>query len=98
MSGDSKIGIVGGIVRTVPVRNLAAHIATPSQTSPRARTADAPPSAGLIRLAAELASQPAPIDSARVMALRGAIAEGRYTPAPAKIAEAMIEHLRGSVD
>ena len=97
MSGDSKIGIVGGIVRTAPVRKLAASAGASAQpAAPRAAASDAMPAAGLIRLASDLAAQPAPIDGARVAALRGEIAEGRYAVDPAKIAGAMIDHLRGS--
>jgi len=99
MSGDSKIGIVGGVGRIAPVRKLAASMATASAAaSPRAASSGAPPATGLIRLAGELAAQPAPVDTARVAALRGAIAEGRYAVDPAKIAGAMIDRLGGSAD
>lgn len=99
MSGDSKIGIVGGIARTAPVRKLAASVGTPaSPAAPRAAASDTLPAAGLIRLASDLAAQPAPVDTARVAALRGAIAEGRYAVDPAKIAGSMLTHLAGSAN
>ena len=40
MSGDSKIGIVGGVVRTAPVRKLA------ESTAATARSAAPRPAAG----------------------------------------------------
>lgn len=96
MSGDSKIGIVGGIGRIAPVRKLAASPAAASAAAtPRPAASGAAPAAGLIRLAGELAAQPAPVDTARVAALRSAIAEGRYAPDPAKIAGAMIDRFGG---
>lgn len=99
MSGDSKIGIVGGVGRTAPVRKLAESTAVPARSAtPRAAATDALPAAGLIRLASELATQPTPIDAARAAALRSAIADGRYTIDPSKIAGAMLEHLRGSAN
>lgn len=99
MSGDSKIGIVGGIARTAPVRKLAASVGTPAPAAaPRAAASDTLPAAGLIRLASDLAAQPAPVDTARIAALRSAIAEGRYTVDPAKIAGSMLTHLAGSAN
>ncbi|MGV7122684.1 flagellar biosynthesis anti-sigma factor FlgM [Sphingopyxis sp. 550A] len=101
MSGDSKIGIVGGVGRIVPVRKLAASLASAAASgaaAPRAAPSGAMPAAGLIRLAGELAAQPAPVDTARVAALRGAIAEGLYVADPAKIAGAMTDRLGGSAD
>ena len=99
MSGDSKIGIVGGIVRTAPVRKLAASVGTPaSPPTPRAAASGPLPTAGLIRLASDLAAQPVPVDTARIAALRGTIAEGRYAVDPAKIAGSMLAHLAGSAD
>lgn len=101
MSGDSKIGIVGGVGRIAPVRKLAASLAsatTSGAAAPRAAPSGAMPAAGLIRLAGELAAQPVPIDTARVATLRGAIAEGRYAVDPARIAGAIIDHLGGSAD
>ena len=41
-------------------------------------------------VAAGLASQGAPVDTSRVAALRGAIADGSYTVDSARIADAMI--------
>lgn len=99
MSGDSKIGIVGGIARTAPVRKLAASVGTPAASpAPRAVASDTLPAAGLIRLASELAAQPAPLDTARIATLRSAIAEGRYTVDPSKIAGSMLAHLAGSAN
>lgn len=99
MSGDSKIGIVGGIARIAPVRKLAASVGTPaSPAAPRVAASEALPAAGLIRLASELAAQPTPVDAARVATLRSAIAEGRYTVDPAKIAGSMLAHLTGSAN
>jgi negative regulator of flagellin synthesis FlgM len=96
MSGDSKIGIVGGVGRIAPVRKLMAGPATASAAATaRAAAASAPPAAGLIRLAGALAAQPVPVDTARVAALRSAIADGRYAIDPAKIAGAMIDRLGG---
>ena len=40
--------------------------------------------------AADMAAQGAPVDSAKVAAIKAAIAEGRYPVDPAKIADAMI--------
>lgn len=97
MSGDSKIGIVGGVVRTAPVRKLVASAGTPaSPAAPRPAASGPMPAAGLIRLASELAAQPTPVDTARAATLRGAIAEGRYAVDPARIAGAMLTHLKGS--
>ena len=101
MSGDSKIGIVGGVGRITPVRKLAASLASAASSgavTPSPAPSGAMPAAGLIRIANELAAQPVPIDTVRVAALRGMIAEGRYTVDPAKIAGAMIDHLGGSAD
>lgn len=99
MSGDSKIGIVGGVVRTAPVRKLADSATTRAHpAAPRAAAADTLPAASLIRLASELAAKPAPVDTARAATLRAAIAEGRYTIDPSKIAGAMLDHLRGGAN
>lgn len=40
--------------------------------------------------AADMAAQGAPVDAAKVAAIKAAIAEGRYPVDPAKIADAMI--------
>ena len=99
MSGDSsKIGPVGGIARTTPLRGVASE--TTAQPAPAAAqlhsVPDSLPAAGLIRLAGSLATQAPPVDVARVAALRTAIANGSYGVHPAIIASAMIDfHTRG---
>ncbi|WP_422059269.1 flagellar biosynthesis anti-sigma factor FlgM [Sphingopyxis sp.] len=92
MSGDSKIGPVGGIIRTAPVRKIAgsADAATARTASP-----DALPGAKLIRMASDLASMPPPVDAARVASLRTAIAEGSYRLDSATIALAMLNYAEG---
>lgn len=96
MSGDSKFGMqVGGVSRTAPVHRIGSGSTVPARTvAKHAATADAMPNASLIRLAGELASQPAPIDTARIASLRSAIADGRYAAEPAIIARAMLGHGR----
>jgi negative regulator of flagellin synthesis FlgM len=99
MSGDSsKIGPVGGIVRTTPLRSAtsetSARVHAPAQP---AVLTDSLPAARLIRLAGSLATQAPPVDVARVASLRSAIASGSYGVHPAVIASAMIDfHSRGA--
>ncbi|MEQ8310708.1 MAG: flagellar biosynthesis anti-sigma factor FlgM [Sphingopyxis sp.] len=96
MSGDSKIGPVGGIVRAGPSRRVASETAAPAHTPAPAPAADTLPAAKLTRLSATLADQPPPVDVARVAALRTAIAGGNYGVHPALIASAMLDfHGRG---
>lgn len=96
MSGDSKIGPVGGIVRAGPPRRIASETAAPAHTPAPAPAADTLPAAKLTRLSATLADQPPPVDVARVAALRTAIAGGNYGVHPALIASAMLDfHGRG---
>ena len=99
MTGDGKIGLqVGNVVRLGAVRKLAGATAEPAQTPEQPRTAnEAVPVASLITLAADIASQPAPVDGARVAAIRGAIANGSYQLDPAATARAMLQfHGRGA--
>jgi len=56
------------------------------------------PGAKLIRLASDLASQPPPVDAARVASLRAAIAEGTYTTDAKNIALAMLSYAQGRAD
>ena len=99
MTGDGKIGLqVGNVVRIGAVRKLAGATAeagpAPAPTKP---ASEAVPVASLITLAAGIASQPAPIDGARVAAIRGAIANGSYELDPAATARAMLQfHGRGA--
>jgi negative regulator of flagellin synthesis FlgM len=46
--------------------------------------------------AADMAAQGAPIDAAKVAAIKAAIAEGRYPVDPAKIADAMVAFSQAS--
>lgn len=93
MSGDSKIGPVGGIIRTAPVRKIGGG----ADADGGARTAASTtvPGAKLIRLAADLAAQAPPVDSARVASLRTAIAEGTYSADAKNIALAMLRYAQG---
>ncbi|MBJ7501072.1 MAG: flagellar biosynthesis anti-sigma factor FlgM [Sphingopyxis sp.] len=97
MSGDSKIGPVGGIGRTGPLRKVAgetvAAMRAPAQLQP---AQDNLPTARLSRLATSLADQAPPVDVARVASLRTAIGNGSYGVHPAIIASAMLDfHSRG---
>ncbi len=98
MSGDSKIGPVGGVTRTTPVRKLASGADTASAGSARATSTGALPGAKLIRLASDLASQPPPVDAARVASLRSAIIEGTYTADAKNIALAMLRYAQGRTE
>lgn len=98
MSGDSKIGPVGGVGRTGPLRRVAgeavASMRAPVQLRPAQENL---PTAKLTRLAGSLAEQAPPVDVARVAALRTAIASGSYGVHPAVIAGAMLDfHGRGA--
>ena len=98
MSGDSKIGPVGGVGRAVPLRRVAGEnvtaMRTPAQLQPAQENL---PAAKLTRLASHLADQAPPVDVARVAALRTAIANGSYGVHPAIIASAMLDfHGRGA--
>ncbi|MBL8652194.1 MAG: flagellar biosynthesis anti-sigma factor FlgM [Sphingopyxis sp.] len=99
MTGDGKIGLqVGNVVRLGAVRKVAGATADAGPAAVPAKPAsDAVPVASLITLAAGIASQPAPIDGARVAAIRGAIANGSYRLDPAATARAMMQfHGRGA--
>ncbi len=97
MSGDSKIGPVGGIVRAGPLRRVGsesvASMRAPTQLQP---AQDSLPTARLTRLANGLADQSPPVDVARVAALRSAIATGSYGVHPAIIASAMLDFHGGA--
>ncbi|WP_428684821.1 flagellar biosynthesis anti-sigma factor FlgM [Sphingopyxis sp.] len=95
MSGDSKIGPVGGVIRTTPVRKIAGSADTANAAASRTATSDTVPGARLIRLASDLAAQAPPVDTARVAALRTAIAEGTYTADAKNIALAMLRFAQG---
>ena len=98
MSGESsKIGPVGGIARTTPLRSVASETAAqPARAPEQLRTApDSLPAARLIRLTSSLATQAPPVDVARVAAMRTAIANGSYGVHPAIIASAMIDFHTG---
>lgn len=98
MSGDSKIGPVGGVARPGPLRRVGSEAAAPARASARVQAAqDNLPAARLTRLSNNLADQPPPVDVARVAALRIAIASGNYGVHSAIIASAMLEfHGRGA--
>lgn len=95
MSGDSKIGPVGGIIRTAPVRKIAGSADAATAATARTVSPDALPGAKLIRMASDLASMPPPVDAARVASLRTAIAEGSYRLDSATIALAMLNYAEG---
>ena len=97
MSGDSKIGPVGGIGRTGPLRRVAGETVAAIRTPPQLQPAqDNRPTARLSRLATSLADQAPPVDVARVASLRTAIASGSYGVHPAIVAGAMLDfHSRG---
>jgi negative regulator of flagellin synthesis FlgM len=101
MSGDSsKIGPVGGIARTTPLRSATSETAAqPARAATQLQAApDNLPAARLIRLAGSLATQAPPVDVARVASLRTAIANGSYGVHPAIIASAMIDFHTGGVE
>lgn len=98
MSGDSKIGPVGGIGRTGPLRRVDSETVAAMRAPPKLQpTQDNLPTARLTRLASGLADQAPPVDVARVASLRTAIANGSYGVHPAIIASAMLDfHSRGA--
>ncbi|MFN4356966.1 flagellar biosynthesis anti-sigma factor FlgM [Sphingopyxis alaskensis] len=98
MSGDSKIGSVGGVARTGPLRRVVGEATASARAPAQVRPAsDNLPAARLTRLANNLADQPPPVDVARVAALRTAIGTGNYGVHPAIIASAMLDfHGRGT--
>jgi negative regulator of flagellin synthesis FlgM len=98
MSGDSKIGPVGGVIRTVPVRKIASGADAGSAAATRAAPSGTLPGAKLIRLAADLAAQAPPVDTARVASLRTAIAEGTYSADAKNIALAMLRYAQGRTE
>ena len=101
MSGDSsKIGPVGGIAHTTPLRSATSETAARAAHAPTqlAAAPDSLPAARLIRLAGSLATQAPPVDVARVASLRSAIANGSYGVHPAIIASAMIDFHTGGVE
>lgn len=92
MSGDSKIGPVGGVARTSPPRRVAGEATASARPPARVQAAqDNLPTARLTRLSTSLADQPPPVDVARVAALRTAIGSGNYGVHPAIIASAMLD-------
>lgn len=98
MTGDGKIGLqVGNVVRLGAIRKLASAT-TEEKPAPTPRPAqDVAASTSLITLAAEIASQPVPVDHGRVAAIREAIAGGSYRLDPAATARAMLQfHGRGA--
>lgn len=99
MTGHGKIGPqVGNVVRVGAVRRIAdvAAETAPAPTPSKAVGAAAPVTS-LLALADDLAAQPAPVDDARVAAIRGAIASGSYSLDPAATARAMMQfHGRGA--
>jgi len=97
MSGDSKIGAVGGIGRTGPLRKVASDATASLSAAPQIQPAqDNLPTARLSRLAGSLADMSPPVDVARVATLRAAIASGGYGVHPAIIASAMLDFHSGA--
>lgn len=95
MSDDGKIGLQ--ISRVVPisaarksddVSNAAYRMPARTRTPP---DHDGLPRSQLIGLAHDIAGQPAPVDKARVNAIRDAIADGSYRLDAAATARAMVE-------
>ena len=98
MSGDSKIGPVGGVGRTGPLRRVASDGVAAMRSAAQLQPAQENlPTAKLTRPANSLADQAPPVDVARVASLRTAIANGSYGVHPAIIASAMLDfHGRGA--
>lgn len=97
MSGDSKIGPVGGIGRAGPLRRVASDAAAPMRAPAQLQpTHDNLPTARLSRMASSLADQAPPVDIARVASLRTAIAGGSYGVHSAIIASAMLDFHSGA--
>ena len=77
--GDSKTGRIAG-----------APVATERAAAP-AKTGDAKAKAGAsVSTVAEMVAKGPPIDTAKVAAIKEAIAQGRYPVDPIRIAEGMI--------
>ena len=95
MSGDSKIGPVGNVARTGPLRRIGSDAAAPAALQAAPETL---PTARLTRLAGTLADMSPPVDVARVATLRTAIANGSYGVHPAIIASAMIDFHTGGAE
>lgn len=98
MSSDGKIGQVGGVSRTTPVRKIADSTLATGAAPLRAASPDALAGASLIRMASTLASMPPPVDSARVASLRTAINQGSYRVDAATIALAMLNYAQGRTE
>ncbi|WP_204992141.1 flagellar biosynthesis anti-sigma factor FlgM [Sphingopyxis sp. Geo48] len=98
MSSDGKIGQVGGVSRTAPVRKIADSTLAAGATPLRTAAPDALAGASLIRIASDLASMPPPVDSARVASLRTAINQGGYRVDAATIALAMLNYAQGRTE
>jgi negative regulator of flagellin synthesis FlgM len=81
--GDKQFGRVDAPRVSLDRTAAAAKPATASAEGARAGASVSP--------AADMAAQGAPVDSAKVAAIKAAIAEGRYPVDPAKIADAMIK-------
>lgn len=81
--GDKQFGRIDA-PRVATDRAASAAKATPQGTSPAPVSAPITP-------AADMAAQGAPVDAAKVAAIKAAIAEGRYPVDPAKIADAMVK-------
>lgn len=99
MSGDSKIGPVGNVARTGPLRRIGGDAAAPARAPAALQAApETLPTARLTRLAGTLADMSPPVDVARVARLRTAIASGSYGVHPAIIASAMIDFHNGGAE
>lgn len=98
MSSDGKIGQVGGVSRTAPVRKIADSTLAAGAAPLRTAAPDALAGASLIRIASDLASMPPPVDSARVASLRTAINQGSYRVDAATIALAMLNYAQGRTE
>lgn len=95
---DSVIDGVGRAQAPRPVTGVGEAAARPAAVGAGARPDEAaaakfaaqePATSNLARIARDLAASP-PVDTARVEALRMAIASGDYRPDPARIAEKMM--------
>src|SRR3546814_13317389 len=96
MSGDSKIGQVGGVTRINSARHLSAAstAARPDGPAPAAAR-ETMPATRLLGLTQSLAEQGPPVDVARVAALRTAIAGGDYRVDEGALAHAMLAFHQG---
>ena len=73
--------------------SIRAAMPQPLRNAPRANNPAAPQEVTppkLAQLAADLTQQDAPIDTAKIAKIRGAIASGNYIIDPQRIAQAMI--------